>query len=271
MFKIGEFSRITQVTIRMLRYYDEIGILKPAQIDPWTGYRMYSVDQISLLNKIVYLRDSGFHISEIAAALDRKDDSLLIKLLNQKYLETEKAIQVERDKIKKIEIAKKEILSGKDKMCYNISIKSIPSYQVLTLRKTMKDYYAEKMLWEELSLFAKQQQTEISSHTFSIYHDIEYKETSVDIELCAPVKKIGKDAQNFVYRNTEPIPIMACTMAYGNFQNIRGTYLAFAEWLQKNIQYRMAGLTRQIVHRGPWNEENPDRYLVELQIPLEQI
>ena len=49
MFKIGEFSKLTQVSIRMLRYYDEAGLLKPASTDPWTGYRMYSADQIPTL------------------------------------------------------------------------------------------------------------------------------------------------------------------------------------------------------------------------------
>jgi len=77
MFKIGEFSKLTQVTIRMLRYYDEAGILKPAEVDPWTGYRMYSVEQIPVLNKIIYLRDSGFNVAEIGAALTIKDDHAL--------------------------------------------------------------------------------------------------------------------------------------------------------------------------------------------------
>jgi len=62
MFKIGEFSRLTQVSIRMLRYYDETGLLKPAKIDKFTNYRLYSTEQISTLNKIIFLRDFGFHI-----------------------------------------------------------------------------------------------------------------------------------------------------------------------------------------------------------------
>ena len=56
MFKIGEFSKLTQVSIRMLRYYDETGLLTPAKTDPWTGYRMYSAEQIPVLNRIIYLR-----------------------------------------------------------------------------------------------------------------------------------------------------------------------------------------------------------------------
>lgn len=63
---------------------------------------------------------------------------------------------------------------------------------------------------------------------------------------------------------------MACTMVYGEFSNIAGAYLALAKWLDKNNQYKMNGPTRQIVHRGPWNEENSQKYLTELQIPLDK-
>lgn len=54
MFKIGEFSTLTLVSVRMLRYYDETGLLKPATIDPLTNYRLYSTEQISKLNKIIF-------------------------------------------------------------------------------------------------------------------------------------------------------------------------------------------------------------------------
>lgn len=271
MFKIGEFSKLTQVSIRMLRYYDETGLLKPAKIDEWTGYRMYSVEQIPILNRIVYLRDSGFNVSEIAAALSNQDDRLLLKQLDAKYAEIEKAIQDEREKLRKIAFAKKEILEPKNEMHYQITIKEVPSYRVLSLRRIIPDYYAEGELWKELSDFAKKHQITISSNTFSIYHDREYKETDVDVELCAPVDKQGRNTGCFTFRNTEPIPAMACTMVYGDFSNIAGAYTAFAQWLQDHSQFEMCGNTRQIVHRGPWNESNPEKYLVELQIPLKYI
>ena len=108
MFRIGEFSRLTQVSIRMLRYYDEVGILKPAEVDKWTGHRLYSVEQIPRLNKILYLRDSGLNISEIALALKTDDQSLLTQL-DKKRLEIECAIQAEQEKLKKIELAKSEL------------------------------------------------------------------------------------------------------------------------------------------------------------------
>lgn len=269
MFRIGEFSRLTQVTIRMLRYYDEIGLLKPAQIDPWTNYRMYSVEQIPLLNKIIYYRDSGFNAAEIAMAL-KSDNDFIVEQLDKKHEEIIREIQTAEEKLRKIELAKKELQSSRDEMHYNVSIKSIPAYQVLSIKRTIPNYYAEKDLWKELSTFAVQNEVAISDNTFSIYHDTEYKEQDVEVELCAPVKKLGKNTGEFIYRMTEPIPTMAYTMVYGEFSNIAGAYLAYAQWLQKNSQYRMFGATRQIVHRGPWNEINPEKYLIEIQIPLEK-
>ena len=269
MFRIGEFSKLTQVSIRMLRYYDEVGLLKPEQVDPWTNYRMYSVEQIPVLNKIIYLRDSGFNVAEIAAALGNSNDNFIVEQLNKKYSEIKQIILLEEEKLKKIELAKRELQSSRNEMHYNVSIKSIPEYQVLSLRRIIPTYYAEGDLWKELSSFAAQNQVIVSDNTFSVYHDREYKEQDVDVELCVPVKKIGENVGDFIYRITESVPIMACTMVYGKFSNIAGAYLALAEWLQKNSQYQMSGKDRQIVHRGPWNESDPNKYLVEIQIPLE--
>ena len=113
MFKIGEFSKLTQVSTRMLRYYDETGLLKPAKVDSLTGYRMYSAEQISTLNRIIYLRDSGFNVAEIALALDCSNDTI-IEQLDKKSIEIMDNIQKEQEKLKKIEIAKKELLLPKE-------------------------------------------------------------------------------------------------------------------------------------------------------------
>lgn len=287
MFQIGQFSKLTQVTIRMLRYYDEMGLLNPAMIDPQSGYRLYAAAQISTLNKIVYLRDCGFNVSEIAGVLsidnrnkdkslnDSLDESLnqsLIDQLERKRLEIEQAIEAEQEKLRKIEMAQKEIFNPNGNMHYQVSMKSIPSYSVLSLRKTMPDYYAEGQMWEELSSFAAKENLQFSQNTttFSIYHDLEYKERNVNIELCVPVKNFGlhKDKGNFTYRTTESIPNMAYTMVYGDFSNIAGAYISFAQWLEQNSHYEMLGPTRQIVHYGPWNESNPENYVIEIQIPL---
>lgn len=269
MFKIGEFSKLMQVTVRMLRHYDQTGLLKPAQIDPMTGYRMYSVEQIPVLNKIIYLRDSGFQVSEIKEALHAENPTSLTELLDKKYTAILNTIEIEKIRLKKIELAKHELLDSQNELHYQVSIKSIPSCRVLSIRKIIPDYYAEGDLWKNLSEFVCSHHIAITDDAaFSIYHDTEYKEQNVDVELCVPVQSFSENKGGFIFRDTEPVPFMACTMVYGPFSNIAGAYQSFAGWLQKNEQFQMSGQNRQIVHRGPWNEHNPENFLVEIQIPL---
>lgn len=270
MFKIGEFSKLTQVSARMLRYYDETGLLKPAVIDSWTGYRMYSAEQIPVLNKIIYLRDSGFQRAEIAYALKQDNGTSIMEQLDHKRLEIEADIQQLQAKLKKIDTAKTELLRGQSEIHYNISIKSIPRYFVLSLRRIVSDYYAEGDLWKELSEFVVQNKIEVSSNTFSLYHDEDYRESDVDIELCVTANKAGNDSGDFRFHFVEPVEQMACMMVSGDFSNIAGAYRSFADWLENNSAYKMLGPNRQIVHRGPWNEKNPQEFLTEIQIPIER-
>lgn len=269
MFRIGEFSKLTQVSIRMLRYYDEVNLLKPAYIDQDTKYRLYATEQIPILNKIIYLRDSGFQVAEIANALDCKNHEVM-EQLDLKYKEIELNIKEEQEKLNKIEVARKEIMQGKEDFHYQIAIKSIPSYRVLSLRRTIPTYYAECDLWEEMKHFAQEHTLDIGGASYSIYHDEDYREEDVDVELCVLVDKFGQDEGAFSFYESKPIEFMASTMVYGDFSNIAKAYLAFAKWLQEQPQYKMLPISRQIVHRGPWNEKDPKKYLIEMQIPIEK-
>lgn len=268
MFRIGEFSRLTQVSVRMLRYYDETGLLKPAQSDTFTGYRLYSAEQIPSLNKILFLRDLGYTVAEIAAVLDNWDTAYIGQKLEDRQNQIKAGIEKEKEKLQKIKQAKRDLQKEQINIHYNVAIKAVPAYQVLSLRRVMPDYYAEGLLWKELSAFAHENRVVVSQNTFTIYHDPDHRDKDVDMEVCVPVAKPGKSQGDFVFYNTEPAAHMACTLVYGPFENIAGSYASFANWLQAHSQYRMAGKSRQTVHRGPWNEEKPENYLTEIQIPL---
>lgn len=69
MLRIGDFSRLSRVSIRMLRYYDEMGLLKPDKVDDFTGYRYYKEEQLLVMGKIIALKDMGFGIHAIAEIL----------------------------------------------------------------------------------------------------------------------------------------------------------------------------------------------------------
>lgn len=269
MFKIGEFSRLTQVSIRMLRYYDETGLLKPAQIDALTGYRLYSAGQIAQLRRILMLKDMGFAHPEVSAAL-LATDLEFSQMLTRRRLEIQNDIQTQQERLKKIEQAEQDLMQGRMGIHQSISIKSVPAVQVLSLRRVVADYYAEGMLWKELSAFAAQRRLPVSNETFSIYHDPDYREQEVDIEICAPVSCTGISENGFAFRETEAVPLMASAMVYGPFENIANAYSSFAGWLQEHALYRMGNHSRQMVHRGPWNETDPELYVTEIQIPLEK-
>src|SRR5690242_1092412 len=70
MFTIGDFARVGRVSVRMLRHYDAIGLLRPAYVDPSTGYRSYDLDQLPRLNRLVALKQLGFTLDQVAAMLD---------------------------------------------------------------------------------------------------------------------------------------------------------------------------------------------------------
>ena len=83
MLRIGEFSKLSRVSIRMLRHYDDIGLLKPAEIDQFTGYRYYSPEQLPVIGRITALKDMGFSLADIVKMLeiyenrDELDDYLM--------------------------------------------------------------------------------------------------------------------------------------------------------------------------------------------------
>ena len=251
----------------MLRYYDENNLLKPAEVDPFTNYRLYSIEQIPTLNKIRFLRDLSFSVQEISEALDIWEKSDISLLLDNKQKEITKAIKQQEDLLTKIAIAKNDIKTKQLDINYNVSLKAVPAYQVLSYRKVVSDYFAEESLWAELFEYISLNKIPIMQHSFSIYHDDEYKESEVDIEICVEVSEVKKDSK-YLYRTTAEVPLMACTMVYGPFSGIAEVYLNFAFWISKHSQYQMAPGCRQIVHRGPWNEKDPLNYLTEVQIPL---
>lgn len=269
MFRIGEFSKLTQVSIRMLRYYDDVGILKPAKINNENGYRMYSVEQTKTLSKIIFLRDIGFSTDEIFIALKNWDSESLKKEFRHKEEVIKEAIRIEEQKLEKLRGAMCEIDDNKD-FNYNVVIKSIPSYNVISIRKIVPNYFSEGELWYLLCEHIKKENLNIkdSNHSFAIYHDNEYKEIDVDIEVCIVTEEKGIEKDGVSFRKTEVFDLVATTMVYGPYENISGAYKSFVNWLDENSQYGISGLSMQVCHKGPWNEENPTNYLTEIQIPI---
>jgi len=267
MFKIGEFSKLTQVSIRMLRYYDENGLLIPEFIDKMTGYRMYSSNQIEQLNRILFLKNLGFQVKEIKKMIFSWNQESMKKELEIQKREIELNIQTEKEKLMRICGYIEDLERQNIELNTQILIKSIPSYQVVTLRKIMPNYYNEGLLWKELCECTSGIEANVC---FSIYYDTDYREKDVDIEVCIVIdEKYQVHNDKIVVRQTKDVKKAACFMINGPYENISIAYKEFAQWMEHHPEYKMTGENRQICHIGACNTNNPQEYVTELQIPIE--
>lgn len=93
MFTIGEFASIGRVSVRMLRHYDQIGLLRPARVDPATGYRAYTATQLTTLSRIVELKGLGLTLEQVARVIwGNADDVEVETILESARLELQAAI-----------------------------------------------------------------------------------------------------------------------------------------------------------------------------------
>ena len=135
MLKIGDFSRLARVTIKALRYYDELGLLKPAKIDSFTGYRYYSADQLPRLHRIIALKDMGLSLEEITRLLqDDVSISHILDLLRTKQETIKQRLEEESERLKRVEDWIMEVENENKLPVYEIVIKKIPPLQVVSAR-----------------------------------------------------------------------------------------------------------------------------------------
>ena len=145
MLRIGEFSKLSRVSIRMLRHYDDIGLMKPAEIDQFTGYRYYSPEQLPVIGRITALKDMGFSLADIVKMLeiyenrDELDDYLM-----KRQLELQEISETTQRQMRLLDTAR-ERLRKEQNMSYNVSIKTIPERYAVTIHMTIPHYEDEGM------------------------------------------------------------------------------------------------------------------------------
>ncbi len=279
MFRIGEFSRIGCVTIETLRHYDELGLLKPAQVDRFTGYRFYSAQQLLTLNRIRALKEVGLSLAEIARILQNElTVEELRGMLKARLVTTESLIetaQVQREKI----LARLHQLTLEDHMSeYEVTLKSVEAHTVAAIRETvpkvdqmpqrcgaMFDMVAGWMAANSLPF----------GPPLTIYHDKSHTREQIDTECAFIIPGLGVDevpppkSPIMVYQMAA-LPQVATTIVTDDFhQQVEGltpAYNAIGQWIEEH-GYRIVGAPRELFHGSP---EKGD-LTAEIQFPIKKL
>ncbi|MCE1247700.1 MAG: MerR family transcriptional regulator [Firmicutes bacterium] len=296
MFRIGDFSRLSYVSIKALRYYDELGLLKPERVDSSTGYRYYTAGQLPLLNRIVALKDLGFTLDQIKLLLSGKISAEQIKsILNAKRSEIERQITMEQEKLLRVE-ARLKLIEGEMSFFSDIDVvvKRIEAQKVIGIREKVNECYAPAdfmpeiygqnliereildrypgvvMIFEKLCRIILAKGGKLIPPATITYYDTEYKETDIDMEASIPVSGFDYDEDKIKTYILPAVKQAACLIHHGTYDTLIKSYDILMKWIEQN-EYQIVGPVResyiQLVGFGASTEKD---CITEIQFPVEK-
>ena len=286
MLKIGDFSQLGQVSVRTLHHYDERGLLKPARIDDWTGYRFYSVEQLPRLNRILALKDLGFSLEQIGRLVD--DDvpaEQLRGMLALKQAEIERQLTAGRTRLLRVEARLRQIEQEGEPSPYEIVLKKTSPLTIASTRTTVptvEDMPALRCdLYDELYEALERRGVEPGTPEFALYHTVEYLERDIDMEAAVAVdgpRGAGPEGRGDrpAFRELPAVPEMASVVHEGSAWEIPRAITALFGWIGAN-GYATAGPYRELHLYGRENDlfradsANVDSLLVEIQVPVRAV
>ena len=267
--KIGEFSQMMQVTVKTLRHYEQKGLLLPSEVDEWTGYRYYSVEQMQRLNTIRQLQNLGFSLDEIKEMYEEGSPVPSVDQLNEKIEKTERQLQL-------LEARRNQLLEWissrkKIKTMEKFSIQSLPEIIVASHREVIPNYAAlgplcvGKIGPEMQRLGCK---CPAPGYCFTIEHNKEYRPTDIDIEYCEQVEAMGVDSSIIRFKHLDAVPQALCMKHFGPYERFCESFAEAFDYMEEQ-GYKMAGPLRTSYIDGVWNQDDPELWLSVIQIPIE--
>lgn len=268
MFSIGEFSKITGLTIKTLRFYHEQGVLIPARVEPGSGYRYYDRRNVDTARAIAALRDFGFGLEEIAEILrDHADEADLMDFLAKRKQALNARMAQDRELVSSIDrIIKRETEARTmpQETLYPIEQKQLSPVLVAGMRMTGR--YAD--CGKAFAKLGRGLGRHISGHPLCLYYNDEYREDDADFEPCVPIRKVvqldgahirelsGCNCLSLIHR--------------GPYNELGRSYERLLRHAKEH-GYKLSLPSREVYLKGPGMifKGNPQSYLTEIQIPLE--
>ena len=266
MLKIGEFSRLAQVTVKALRYYDELGLLRPVFVDRYTSYRYYELEQLARLHRILALKDLGLSLDEVKGLLDDEVPVAELRgMLRLRQADLQQHLRNEQGRLARVEARLAQLERGDRHQAYAVVLKSAPAQRVVSRRATLPRYEAVGEAIGELLAHLARQAVTPAGPPQAVYYDAEYRAREVDVEVAVPLGQARLASTERLSVGWLPaMAELACAVHAGAVQDISDAYAAINTWAPANA-YRVAGPIREVYLSGP----EQGRVVWEVQFPVE--
>ncbi len=268
MLKIGDFSKLAQVSVKTLRHYGKLGLLQPAWIDRFTGYRYYTVEQLPRLNRILALKDLGFSLEQIQRLLqDDLSAAELRGMMRMKHAELERRLQAEQVRLARVEARLRRIEQEGTMPPHEVVLKTVPTQRVVGIRDVIPGYRELAGLFDELRVFLRQQHVilDAASPRIGIYYDPDYRDQEIDAEAAAALPGPLRETGRVIVHDLPGAETMACAVHQGGYEAMSDVYNTMMAWIETN-GYLVTGPNREIYLQGPVTELGG---ITEVQIPVQ--
>ncbi len=280
MFKIGEFSRLGQVSTRMLRHYDKLGLLVPSHTDEWTSYRYYTLDQLSQLHRIIALKELGFSLQDIADLLEKEDGLSVAEMrgmLLLKQREVRQEISEAGWRLQQIEARLARLEEEGRPSSYEIVVKPVPATAVASVKAIVPsihemDFYCEKLTRQVYTGLAKLGVQPLHPELI-LYHAEEYQEADVEVEAAVTVHpkylRQSMTTDDVRFRQLPEYQTVASLIYEGDLQEMIPAVLTLLGWVAAS-QHVPVGPLRELHLSGNVHAKGVAAadLVTELQVPI---
>ena len=272
MFRIGEFSQIARVSGRLLRYYDNIGLLRPQRIDPETGYRYYSAGQLERLNRILALKDLGLSLDQVARMLDEKISAAEIRgMLALKKADVERSLAEEAARLRHIESRLTQIEQQGSLADYDVVVKSAPETPVLSTRAVYLSFDEVIAALREIAQAVRTQVAAAAREKMIVVAHCDFDDENLDLEIGVTLNRaVNKPVRlpSGAQLALTELPASATLATIVRSGPLYQSHLAFGRlgvWMEAN-DYAIAGPCRELFLDMPF--QTPSDPAVEIQFPV---
>ena len=267
---IGEFSRLCRVTIKTIRHYEKVGLLTPEKVDRYTNYRYYTVGQMQRMLTIRQLKELGFSLEEIVTLFNGSSRFPNARMLAEKIDETEQQIQALLHRQSRLQA----LLNSRKhhEQMERITIQSLSGCIVASYKGTIPSYNdLGRLCCEVIGPEMQRLGCECTEPGFCFTRELnkEYTPNDIAIEYCEAVKEARTDSALIQFYELAPIEKAICFKHYGPYDKLYESYCELFSYAQRE-GYEILEAPRAVYVDGIWNQENPDKWLTIIQLPIKR-